>query len=610
MSRLSQYAAATVLTLLVAGVTIGALVGYVTFQTRLSRRELKIVYPIVSCDSLTQVNLTDIGGEGSIITEANETTHNNYSVCSVKGRLAPEINFQVFLPLKTWRQRYLQVGCSGLCGFIAVVSGVSDGCQALSDGTFAMSATDMGHHVADEAWGEDPQKIVDFAYRAQHVSGQAARKLIKIFYGQSETYSYFNGCSDGGREALMQAERYPGTFDGIIAGAPALLFQIQNTLYHGWQARSNTDANNKAILLNAKLPMLHQAVLNECDILDGVKDNLISNPAACKFVPQSIQCSESETNTTQCLTAEEVEVVRKFYTGPQDPQTGAYLTPGQPLYGSESQWRGAYVAASADQPLFSTFIALPVLRYLAFTKVDPNYTLSELQFTQQTFDTLRPRHPLYDTTNTGLRAFASTGRKLILWHGLADPQMPPAGTVSFYNTLVRDLGHDLVNYFLRLYLVPGMAHCTGGDGLNSLDLLSAIVAWVEEGKAPNAILTSNAGAPSPFGAPDLGGDGPKKPEGNGPPGMGPPEGNGPPGMGPPEGNGPPGMGPPKGNLDASSTRPNITRPIYPYPFTSQYIGHGDTYDAANWKQGPPAEYVSTRDWYGADLLGRYEFINQ
>lgn len=140
----------------------------------------------------------------------------------------------------------MQVGCGGLCGSITLDSGASDGCQVLDDGGFVLAATDMGHNAQDpDSWGEDHQKRVDFAYRAQHITSNAARKLIKIFYGQSEKYSYFNGCSDGGREALMQAQRYPGDFDGIIAGAPALIFQVQNTLYHGWQARSNMDASNQ-----------------------------------------------------------------------------------------------------------------------------------------------------------------------------------------------------------------------------------------------------------------------------------------------------------------------------------------------------------------------------
>ena len=582
MKQVSQYLAVGVLASLVACLTVGSLVAYTTtFHIRKAHRKLEIVYPVASCDSLTQVDLTDIGGNGSVITEAQSTSRSNVTVCSVKGMLAPAVHFQVILPLQTWTQRYLQVGCGGLCGSITLDFGASDGCQVLDDGGFVLAATDMGHNSKDpDSWGEDHQKRVDFAYRAQHITSHAARKLIKIFYGQSEKYSYFNGCSDGGREALMQAQRYPGDFDGIIAGAPALIFQVQNTLYHGWQARSNMDASNQVILLSAKLPILHQAVLDECDILDGVKDGLISNPAACRFDPQTLQCPENVTNTTECLTASEVEVARKLYTGPQDPETGDFLTVGQPLYGSELQWRGVYVSDSPDQPFMSSFVPLPVLRYLAFTNAMPNFTLNDLQFTKKTLDALRPRHPLYDATNTKMKAFASTGRKLILWHGLSDPHISPAGTVSYYNALIRDMGYGQVQNFARLYLLPGMAHCSGGEGLNTLDLLTAMMAWVEEGKAPHDIMASSSGQSSSFGAPVMG-------------------------------NALDSEGRVSSRVNLRSTDlQKITRPIYPYPYTSQYTGQGDIYDAANWRQGPLVKYVPTRRWYGSDLFGQYNFINQ
>ena len=591
MTQISQFIAVIILSLLVAGLTIGSLVGYVTFQTGLSRRELEIVYPITSCDSLTQIDLTDVGGNKSSITEAHETMSNNITVCSVKGTLEPAVNFRVLLPLNTWTQRYLQVGCSGLCGSITLRSGASDGCQLLMNGGFAMAATDMGHSFADNSsWGLDTQKRVDFAYRAQHITSRAVRKIIRKFYGQSERYSYFNGCSDGGREALMEAQRYPGDFDGIIAGAPAMLFQVQNTIYHAWQYRSNTDENNKVILLSAKLPILHQAVLDECDILDGVKDDLISNPAACKFDPRSIQCPANTTKATKCLTVAEVDVVRKLYTGPQDSQTGAYLTPGQPLYGSEIQWRGVFVSDSPDQLFLSGRVPLPILRYLAFTTPMPHLTMKDVSFTHETVDALRPRHPLFDASNTKLQAFAATGRKLIIWHGMADPHISPSCTEEYYNALLRDLGQEQVSNFVRFYLLPGMGHCAGGQGLNSVDFLTAMVAWVEEGKAPDEIMASNTGKPSSFGQFIDAASG--MPRG---PGLG--SGSG------------PGPGRPQ-PMDASPKLPNMTRPIYPYPFVSRYTGEGDIYNGTNWKKGSREDYIATRKWYGDDFIGRYDFVNQ
>lgn len=205
---------------------------------------LAVVPPVASCASLAGLDLTAIGGEGSAVTTAEETTSAGVPVCSVTATLAPQVNLQVLLPMESWTQRYLQVGCGGLCGRISLQSGASAASLALNDGGFVMAATDMGHSGGmDDSgdWGLDDQQRADFAFRAQHVTAEAAKALIRAFYGQPQRFAYFNGCSDGGREALMEAMRFPDDFDGVLAGAPAMLFQVQNTLYHGWMARANAD---------------------------------------------------------------------------------------------------------------------------------------------------------------------------------------------------------------------------------------------------------------------------------------------------------------------------------------------------------------------------------
>lgn len=305
---------------------------------------LNIIKPVASCASLASTDLAGIGGEGSKVTAATETTSDGIPVCSVEGTLAPTIGFQVLLPAQTWTQRYLQVGCGGLCGNITLRSGASDGCQVLTDGGFVMAATDMGHQGQDASWGLDPQKRADFAYRAQHITAKAARALIAAYYGQGEKFSYFNGCSDGGREALMEAQRFPDDFDGIVSGAPAMLFQVQNTLHHGWLAAANTGADGKGILTSARLPMLHKAVLEACDAQDGLADGLIAQPALCKFDPATMTCAAGAADTSSCLATAEAEAARKIYAGPRDAATGAALTAGQPLYGSELQWQGVFVS--------------------------------------------------------------------------------------------------------------------------------------------------------------------------------------------------------------------------------------------------------------------------
>lgn len=562
---------------------------------------LDTVAPVTSCSALTETDMRAIGGEGSAITSAEETTSDGMAVCSVAGTLAPAINFQVLLPLESWTQRYLQVGCGGLCGNITLRSGASDGCQVLNDGGFVIAATDMGHTGQEGKWGLNDQQRADFAYRAQHVTSQAARTLINAFYGQPERYSYFNGCSDGGREALMEAMRYPKDFDGVIAGAPAMLFQVQNTLYHGWQAAANTDEQGNVVLTSDKLPVLHQAVIDACDANDGVKDGLISQPARCDFDPASLICDADAPDDASCLSAAQAAVAQKFYDGPRDPKTGAYLTAGQPLYGSELNWQGVYVADDARGELFSKRIVTPVLRYLAFETPRPEAELSDLAFTEATLEALRPRHHLFDATQADLSAFEAAGGRIIMWHGLADPHISPANTLALHDALIEQMGADTVKGFERLYLLPGVSHCSGGEGPSHLDLLTPMMAWVENDHAPEAIMTASASDHSSFGQPEAGGaedDRTDKEDKAGKKGTGE------------KGGMPRGERRPPMALQGVTPLPDMTRPVYPYPYVAVYTGHGDITKADNWEKGDRTQVVNLRQWPGSDLFGVYEVTAQ
>ncbi|MFG1394797.1 tannase/feruloyl esterase family alpha/beta hydrolase [Xanthobacter agilis] len=538
---------------------------------------LAVVKPVQRCADLKQLDLEAVGGKGSAITSAIETTSGGIAVCSVKAQLAPAINLQVLLPLATWQQRYLQVGCGGLCGNITLQSGASEGCRIFTDGGFVMAATDMGHQGQDESWGLDEQKRIDFAYRAQHVTADAAKAMIRSFYGQPQTFAYFNGCSDGGREALMEAQRYPDDFDGIIAGAPAMLFQVQNTLFHGWQAVSNTAADGSVILTSDRLPLLHRAVVEACDALDRDRDGLIAEPAKCHFDLATITCAPGQSDSSNCLTPAEAEVARRFYEGPRDAETGAPLTAGQPLPGSELNWQGVYVADDRKGRFMSPMAALPVLRTLAFAEPRTTFTLQDLRFDIATLDALRARHPLFDATNTNLEAFAKAGGKLILWHGLADPHIAPANTLAYHEALIARMGQGTVDGFERLYLLPGVSHCGGGEALSHLDLLTPMMAWVEGGIAPDGIMTRSMGERSSFGQPDFAEGGGRRPGGP----------------------------PPQKPLNVTPL-PKMTRPVFPYPHVATYRGTGDVTDGANWEKGPAAQIVPLRPWPGQDLFGAYE----
>ncbi len=231
------------------------------------------------------------------------------SACRVRGTIAPGGTIVVRLPVDGWTQRYIQTGCGGLCGSATIGYGQAAGCSVIRDGSVASATTDMGHQGQDDgSWAAgNPQAQIDFAYRGVHLTAQIAKALIKAFYGRAPAYSYFTGCSDGGREGLMEAQRYPEDFDGIAAGAPAINKTVQNTFHHAWSVL----ANEGGVLRADRLPLIHAAVLAACDKIDGLADGLIDDPRQCDFDPATLVCPAR----TTCLSVAEADVVRKLHDG-------------------------------------------------------------------------------------------------------------------------------------------------------------------------------------------------------------------------------------------------------------------------------------------------------
>lgn len=540
---------------------------------------LSAVAPVMSCAALTNTDLAAIGGAGSHVTSAREITGNGAQVCQVAGVLAPKIQFQVSLPMTNWQQRFLQIGCGGLCGQIPREIGAANGCAQVNDGSFVTSSTDMGHQGSDGAFGHDQQLRADFAYRGVHLTAVATKVLIKAFYGQDARFSYFSGCSDGGREAVMEAQRYPDDFNGIIAGAPAMNFLTQNGVNHPWLAQSNTGADGKPILLENKLPLIHKAVLAQCDAMDGDKDQLISNPMACHPHLQSLLCKPGSVSSNNCLTAQELAVVEKVYRGPMDPKSGKPLLAGGPLPGSELAWAGIFVPAASSDMLFSSKIGQDANDVL-FTHADTpaRFDLQGLKFDAAYFAKLSKLHPFYDATNPDLSAFYQHQGKLILWHGLADQHISPMNTINYHLAVQHTMGEKKAATFERLYLIPGMYHCSGGEGPNQLDLLTPMMAWVEQGRAPQAVLAKKyeQQPASGFGQPTS----MKKP-------------------------------------DAATKRPPQmvngklleTRPVYPFPAIAVYRGHGDKTQASSFHAVIPNTKSGMTDWLGRDFYKPYPFLN-
>ncbi|ETM98442.1 hypothetical protein PPTG_24617 [Phytophthora nicotianae INRA-310] len=405
----------------------------------------------------------------------------------------------------------------------------ASGSQQVSGGELALAATDMGGGMDGKVFANNPGRRKSFAYSAQHLTSLVSKTLMQAYYGQKPRYSYFNGCSDGGREGVMEAMRYPNDFDGILAGAPAMLFQFQNSLHHGWLAMSNIDgpmpelppmmrgpppgpegrehgpprrglpehglpaSGPTAIVTASKLPLLHAAVVRACDALDGLVDGLLSDPRLCKFDPRDLLCdAESAVQVDQqCLTEAEVETIHKFYNGPVDPVTGSHLTVGNVQFGSELAWEGVFVPSGPRQPVMSAHIALAALRYLIFEPNPPeSYSLNDLEFTEATVELLRARHPLLDATSPDLTAFKNAGGKLILWHGWSDEHISPRTTIAYHEALQKHLGAEQMAEFERLYLLPGVQHCGHGEGMAAIDLVTPLLEWVEQGSAPHKIITS------------------------------------------------------------------------------------------------------------------------
>jgi feruloyl esterase len=528
---------------------------------------LAVVKPVVDCAQLAAIDITDIGGAGSKITSASLTTAtvngNSVSLCAVKGTLAPANTFAVSLPVATWTQRFAELGCGGLCGSLTDptrLDGVSASfkCPLVQEGGFVTAATDMGHQGNDAAWTTNEQQQADFAYRGQHITTLAAKKLIKAYYGQAQKYSYFIGCSDGGREALMAAQRYPNDYNGIVAGAPAAHFQIQNSVFHGWSVVSNsttgTSAGN-AILYPDKIALLHKAVVAACA---DTPDGLVSDPRACNFDPASIQCAVGATDTSQCLTALEAAAAGRIYGGPLDATTRERMQIGRPLFGSEVNWPGVEAPASGSSTGTPVPVAGGVFSYnivtgaynLIFTGNPPRPTIDSFGYTDASFYNtyLAANHPLYDATNPDLSAFQKAGGKLILWHGWADQHISPKYTIAYYEALQNQMGSATVDAFARLYLLPGVGHCGGGEGLPNIDLVSQVTGWVEQSTAPAAVTTYRTDT--------------------------------------------------TGAVTAS-------RPVYPYPAVAQYKGSGDYKDAANWASGAALYNVRTPAWAGAMFYTPY-----
>ncbi len=408
-------------------------------------------------------------------------------ICRVRATLTPtsssEIRIEVWLPpVAQWNGKFIGAGNGGYAGtftspYVFMRGAVAKGYAAAGTDTGHQADPTAGEEGADWAMGQ-PEKLKDYAYRANHVNALAAKALIQAYYGRAQRYSVFEGCSDGGREALAVAARFPEDYDGIIAGAPATPWTKLMAQF-AWNARA-TGASEEAGIPAGKLKVLQDAVMKKCDALDGVKDGLLEDPRRCKFDPAAVQC-KAGADGEDCLTSAQVATARKIYQGPKD-SAGKSLGPGFPPGAEAVQWNQWITGPTAEQRFFST----EYFRYIVFGQ--PDWSLEQMDFDK---DLATAREKTADVLDSSpdLSPYIKRGGKLIIYHGWDDSAISPLNSIDFYQQIRARVGPAADNS-VRLYMVPGLAHCLGGPGPNQFDMLGQLTGWIETRKVPQDILAT------------------------------------------------------------------------------------------------------------------------
>jgi hypothetical protein len=409
------------------------------------------------------------------------------------GDRSSDIQMEVWLPQSdAWNRKFRGEGNGGFAGSInygGMAGSVTRG--------YATASTDTGHQgdATNAEWAlKQPAKIRNFGYLAIHEMTEKAKLIVAAYYGNAPERSYFDACSDGGREALMEAQRFPTDYNGILAGAPANNWTnlISSGVVVGQALKGD------AWISPAKLPAISEAVLKACDLNDGVKDGVVANPERCRFDPGTLLCQGAETD--QCLTAPQVKALRAIYAGARDGN-GKLLFPGQ-LPGSElgdNGWKNWIVGDTRDNAEGQKY-PQGFFRYMVYN--DPNWTTASADPLKARRDANELMAKPLNAMSPDLTAFYQAGGKLIMYHGWNDPAIPALSTVDYYEKVKAKFGPS-TRHFTRLYLIGGMQHCAGGPGATFLGQLGlptadgvkggvfgALEEWVEHGKAPEGIVAT------------------------------------------------------------------------------------------------------------------------
>jgi hypothetical protein len=460
--------------------------------------------------------------------------------CRVAAEATPSadssIKIEVWMPVHDqngggWNGKLQGRGNGGFAGEIAYQQlgiGVSQG--------YAMAGTDAGHSgsAVEANWAlGHPEKVADYGYRGIHEMTRVAKAAVKAYYSKDPQHSYFWGCSNGGRQALMEAQRFPEDYDGILAGAPANYFT--HLLTKALADAQATTLDPASYIPSSKLPAIARAVNAACDAQDGVTDGILNDPRQCHFDPEAMLCKEGDSE--KCLTAAQVTALKKLYEGPNDAK-GRKIFPGY-LPGAEEGpggWETWIIGPAPGKSLLFAFSGGYFSNFV-YGKGDWNYRDASVDQAMKAADEKTAQ--VLNSTEANLTAFKARGGKLILYHGWNDPAISALNTINYYNDVASKMGARETEAFARLYMVPGMQHCGGGPGTDSFGQFGAgtkdaqhnvelaVEAWVEKGIAPKAIVAI------------------KIEEGD------------------------------------AAKNVKMSRPLCPYPQIAKYKGKGDTNDAGN-----------------------------
>jgi hypothetical protein len=453
--------------------------------------------------------------------------------CRVLGYVRPAINFEIRLPTQGWNGKFYMAGCGGFCGTLD--SDRPGQINAMNHGLarkYAVSTMDGGHwgaNVFDGRWGFDnPVARADYGYRAVTETARVSKLVVDAFYKSAPTKSYFHGCSNGGRQAQMEASRFPDDFDGIISGAPALDLTGLGGALFPWLTQAAIGRDGKPMFNPGKRKLVGDAVAQACAGPDG----LIEDPRACRFKPASLKCKGGD--GPDCLSAAEIGVLEKWYGGPKS-RTGEPLYPGGIPLGSEPFWP-AWLLGDGTLPGADMIFAREYIRYMAFVHAPgETYSVSEYHLGRD-LPKARELSSTYDSASPDLSKFKEKGRKLLLYQGWADAIVTPFRTVAYYEAVQKSMGgRAATEAFARLFMVPGMDHCglsNAGPGIDQsgFDPLTALEQWVEQGTAPASLLAT------------------------------------------------------KRDKDGKT---HWTRPLCPHPQVATYTGSGERTDAGNWACAEP-----------------------